>query len=42
MTRWLLWLLAGALLGGIVHLVTVLILPTTATQDAYARFATMT
>lgn len=35
--RWLLWLLAGALLGGIVHLVTVLILPTTATQDAYAR-----
>jgi uncharacterized membrane protein len=42
MTRWLLWLLAGALLGGIVHLVTVLILPTTATQDAYARLATMT
>ena len=39
MMRWLLWLLAGALLGGIVHLVTVLVLPATATQDAYARFA---
>jgi len=37
MMRWLLWLLAGALLGGIVHLVTVLILPSTATQDAYSR-----
>jgi uncharacterized membrane protein len=35
--RWLLWLLAGALLGGIVHLMTVLILPNTATQDAYSR-----
>jgi uncharacterized membrane protein len=37
MIRWLLWLLAGALLGGIVHLVAVLILPRTATQDAYSR-----
>ena len=37
MIRWLLWLLAGALLGGIVHLVAVLILPNTATQDAYSR-----
>ena len=37
MMRWLLWLLAGALLGGIVHLVAVLILPRTATQDAYSR-----
>jgi uncharacterized membrane protein len=37
MIRWLLWLLAGALLGGIVHLVAVLILPRTATQDAYTR-----
>jgi uncharacterized membrane protein len=41
MMRWLLWLLAGALLGGIVHLVTVLILPSTATQDAYSRLATI-
>jgi uncharacterized membrane protein len=39
MIRWLLWLLAGALLGGIVHLVAVLILPRTATQDAYTRLS---
>jgi uncharacterized membrane protein len=39
MIRWLLWLLAGALLGGIVHLVAVLVLPRTATQDAYSRLA---
>jgi len=32
-------LLAGALLGGIVHLVAVLILPRTATQDAYSRLS---
>jgi uncharacterized membrane protein len=37
MTRWLLWLLGGALLGGIVHLATILWLPQTATQDAYSR-----
>jgi uncharacterized membrane protein len=37
MIRWLLWLLAGALLGGVVHLVAVLILPRNATQDAYSR-----
>jgi uncharacterized membrane protein len=42
MMRWLLWLLAGALLGGIVHLVTILLLPRTATQDAYSRFVSMT
>jgi uncharacterized membrane protein len=35
--RWLLWLLAGLLLGGIVHIATVLYLPNTATQNAYAR-----
>ncbi len=39
MIRWLLWLLAGALLGGVVHLVAVLILPQTATQDAYSRLS---
>jgi uncharacterized membrane protein len=38
-TRWSLWVLAGALLGGIVHLVAVLQLPRTATQDAYSRIA---
>lgn len=37
MIRWALWLFGGALMGGIVHLGTVLYLPTTATQDAYAR-----
>jgi len=42
MIRWLLWLLSGALLGGIVHLVAVLILPRTATQDAYSRLAPIT
>lgn len=42
MMRWTLWLIAGALLGGIVHLATVLILPATATQDAYSRFAAIT
>jgi uncharacterized membrane protein len=35
--RLLLWLLGGMLLGGIVHLATVLMLPRLATQDAYAR-----
>jgi uncharacterized membrane protein len=39
MIRWLLWILAGALLGGIVHLVAVLMLPRTATQDAYSRLS---
>jgi uncharacterized membrane protein len=35
----LLWLAGGILLGGIVHLSTVLLLPTAATQDAYSRLA---
>lgn len=39
MIRWLLWLLGGLVLGGIVHLVTVLFVPTTATQDAYSRIS---
>jgi len=39
MIRWLLWLAAGLVLGGIVHLVMVLYLPRAATQDAYARLA---
>jgi uncharacterized membrane protein len=40
--RWLLWILAGALLGGIVHLATILLLPRTASQDAYARLSPIT
>lgn len=39
MIRWVLWLMGGVLMGGIVHLATVLYLPTTATQDAYARIS---
>ena len=39
MIRLSLWLLGALLLGGIVHLATVLVLPRMATQDAYARFA---
>ena len=35
--RWALLILGGVLLGGIVHLATVIILPRTAKQDAYAR-----
>lgn len=41
MTRWALWILGGVLLGGIVHLATILWLPRTATQDAYSRLAAM-
>ena len=41
MIRWLLLLFGGALLGGVVHLATIIILPRTATQDAYARLAPM-
>ena len=37
MIRWLLWLLGGILLGGIVHLATVLAMPQAASQDAYSR-----
>jgi uncharacterized membrane protein len=39
MIRWLLLLVGGILLGGIVHLTTMLFLPSTAGQDAYARLA---
>lgn len=37
MTRWLLIVTVGVVLGAIVHLATVMLLPRTATQDAYAR-----
>ena len=42
MMRWLLWTLAGILLGGIVHLGTILVLPRTASQDAYTRLSPVT
>jgi len=37
MIRWLLWIAGGVLLGGVVHLATVLAMPRAATQDAYSR-----
>ena len=42
MTRWFLWTLAGIILGGIVHLGTILALPRTASQDAYSRLEPIT
>jgi uncharacterized membrane protein len=39
MIRWLLLLLVGMVLGAIVHLATIMILPRTATQDAYLRLS---
>ena len=42
MIRLLFTIIAGVLLGGIVHLVSVLALPRIATQDAYSRLAPMT
>ena len=40
--RWLLWLISGIVLGGLVHLGTVLALPRIATHNAYARIAATT
>lgn len=42
MIRALLTILAGVLLGGVVHLVSVLALPRIASQDAYSRLTPMT
>ena len=42
MIRLLLWSLGAILLGGIVHLSTVLLMPRAATQDAYARLVPLT
>ena len=39
---WLLLVIPGLLLGGIVHLATVLLLPSVASQDAYARLLPLT
>jgi uncharacterized membrane protein len=40
--RLLFTIIAGVLLGGVVHLVSVLALPRIATQDAYSRLTPMT
>jgi uncharacterized membrane protein len=42
MIRAALWILGALLLGGIVHLSTVLAMPEAATQDAYSRLARLT
>jgi uncharacterized membrane protein len=42
MIRALLWILSGLLLGGIVHLSTVLAMPQAANQDAYSRLTPIT
>ncbi len=42
MIRWLIWIIGGVLLGGIVHLATVLAMPRTASQDAYSRLVPLT
>jgi uncharacterized membrane protein len=39
MIRWLLWIVSGLLLGGLVHLAAILALPYAASRDAYARLA---
>jgi uncharacterized membrane protein len=39
MVRFILWIFGAVLLGGIVHLSTVLAMPRTAKQDAYSRLA---
>ena len=42
MTRLLFTIIAGILLGGVVHLVSVLALPRIASQDAYSRLTPIT
>jgi uncharacterized membrane protein len=42
MIRALLWVLGAVLLGGIVHLATVLVMPRAAAQDAYSRLVSLT
>jgi uncharacterized membrane protein len=37
----MLWIVSGLLLGSLVHLVTILVLPRTASRDAYARLASI-
>lgn len=42
MIRWLFLVVSGVLLGGIIHLVSVLAMPRIASQDAYARLEPLT
>ena len=41
MIRWLMWIAGGLVMGGIVHLGAIMVLPRTATKDAYARLAAL-
>jgi len=41
MIRWVLWTVSGLLLGGLVHLTTILALPRAASRDAYTRLTAM-
>ncbi len=42
MTRWFLIITVGVVLGAIVHLATIMLLPRTATLDAYANLSPTT
>lgn len=42
MIRWLILIVAGLIIGGIIHLGTILVLPAVAERDAYARVAKIT
>jgi uncharacterized membrane protein len=42
MIRWVLWVVGGLVLGCIVHLVSIVWVPFTATRDAYSRLAVIT
>ncbi len=39
MIRWVLWIVSGFLLGGLVHITAILALPRAASQDAYTRLS---
>ena len=41
MIRWLMWIAGGLVMGGIVHLAAIMVLPRTATKDAYTRLAAL-
>ena len=41
MIRWLMWIAGGLVMAGIVHLAAIMVLPRTATKDAYTRLAAL-
>jgi len=42
MMAWIAWALGGVLLGGVVHLATILVLPMTASRDSFSRLEPVT